>query len=106
MVFCTKCGAQLSEDAHFCPRCGARTTAGKEAGASIPLDEVRESFHRIGIEVEKAFRMAADEMRQAFKTAGENIRETASRKQVTCPNCGEKNASDAVYCVKCGKKLK
>jgi uncharacterized RDD family membrane protein YckC len=35
MLFCVKCGNQISDDAHFCPSCGA-PVAGKTAASSSP----------------------------------------------------------------------
>lgn len=36
MVYCSKCGEEIPEDAHFCPKCGSMTEKGEEAGASYP----------------------------------------------------------------------
>lgn len=105
MGFCSKCGKKLSEDANFCPSCGARTKRGEEAGASIPADELRETFNKVGQEMEKAFSTAAKEMQRAFKTARENIQRTSGKEAVLCANCGGTNVTGASFCYKCGKKL-
>lgn len=76
---------------------------GAEAGA--PAEELRETFSKIGQEVEKAFSVAAKEIHEAFKTTGENIRRSTGKEPTVCPHCGEKNASDAKYCYKCGEKI-
>ncbi|MBM5805251.1 MAG: zinc-ribbon domain-containing protein [Candidatus Verstraetearchaeota archaeon] len=105
MGFCTRCGRQLPEEAYFCPYCGVRTIKGVEAGVSIPVDEWKEAFHKAGQEMEKAFQIAAKEMEAAFKTTRANIRESANRRTVVCPQCGEKNLKDVSFCHNCGKKL-
>lgn len=106
MVFCSKCGAQLPEDAYFCPKCGFRTQKGKEAGAPIPVDDLRRTFRKVGKEMEKAFQTAVEEMQEAFKTAKDTIRESTSKGTVICSNCGERNSVSSIYCHNCGKKLR
>ena len=105
MVFCPSCGEKLPDDANFCSKCGVRTRHGVEAGVSVPADEWREAFTKMGQEMEKAFQTAAREIQKAFKTARENVRETRSREFVVCKSCGEKTTANAVYCASCGKKL-
>ena len=106
MVFCSKCGEELPENAYFCPKCGVRTRRGVEAGISTPwMEELKDSFHKTGQEIEKAFSIAGKEMEKAFKTARERIRESTKREQVVCPHCGEKNPGDATFCYNCGKEL-
>lgn len=105
MVFCSNCGSQLSEDAYFCSKCGFRTQKGKEAGVSIPMEDLRRTFRKVGKEMEKAFQTAAEEMQEAFKTARKNIRESTGLGTIVCSNCGEKNSFDSSYCYSCGKKL-
>lgn len=104
MRFCSKCGEKLPEDAYFCPRCGARTRKGIEAGVTTPLNELGEAFSRAGQELEKAFSRAAVEIREAFRTARKNVRESTGR-EVVCKSCEEKNSVDAVFCYSCGEKL-
>lgn len=99
-MFCSKCGEELPENANFCPRCGARTRRGIEAGISTPWQELKKSLSKMGKEMEKAFSMAAEEVEKAFRT----IRESTGR-QVVCPHCGEKNLRDANFCYQCGKRL-
>jgi adenine-specific DNA methylase len=105
MAFCHKCGKKISEDDLFCSNCGARTKKGIEAGVSAPAEEMREAFSKMGQEMEKAFAVAAKEIHEAFKTARENIRQSTGRETVVCSHCGEKNASCASYCCKCGEKI-
>jgi len=105
MVFCTKCGNKLSEDAYFCSRCGAKTQAGVQAGVASSSEEMREAFGKMGEEMEKAFRTAAKEMERAFKTARDNVKKSTSMPQKECPHCGEDNTGDAEHCTKCGKRL-
>lgn len=106
MAYCSNCGEKLPRDACFCPNCGAKTVKGAEANVATPTDEMREAFNKMGIELEKAFTIAAKEIQQAFQTARENIQKSVNKEPVACPNCGEKNPGDSIYCFKCGKKLK
>ena len=104
MVFCSRCGKELLEDAFFCSKCGTRTKKGIEAGVASPLEEIRTAFRDAGKEMEKAFQRAAKEMEAAFKSARENIRESVDRER-TCPHCKTKNQANATFCYNCGKKL-
>jgi len=36
MVYCSNCGEEIPEDAHFCHKCGHRTEKGSEEGAHYP----------------------------------------------------------------------
>jgi uncharacterized membrane protein YvbJ len=105
MVYCHKCGNEVADEDHFCSKCGARTAKGKDSGVSAPAEELRESLSRMGEEMEKAFSSAAKEIHDAFRTAGENVRGAAGNEPVICPSCGQKNASGANYCHKCGQKI-
>jgi ribosomal protein L40E len=78
---------------------------GVEANVAAPSDEVREAFAKMSQELEKAFAIAAREIQAAFQTARENIQQSLYKEPLVCPNCGEKNPSDAIFCRKCGKKL-
>ena len=105
MAYCSHCGKDLPEGALFCPNCGAKTLEGVKAKAASPSDEVREAFNKASVELEKAFNIAAKEIQEAFKTARGNIQKNFYKEPIVCPNCGEKNPSNAEYCVKCGTKL-
>lgn len=105
MVFCSKCGEKVPEDAYFCPKCGFRTRKGVEAGVAAPVEDVREAFAAMEKELEKAFTTAAKEMQKAFKTVTENVKEKGFARQVVCTGCGEKNPSGVSFCYKCGKKI-
>jgi len=105
MTYCFNCGEKLPRDSLFCPKCGtkAATVAGTRTAA--PSDEMKEAFTRMSKEMEKALNIAAKEIQEAFQTAKSNIQETFHKEPIVCPNCGEKNQSNADYCFKCGKKL-
>lgn len=105
MGYCSKCGNKLSDEDYFCNKCGARTAKGVEAGASAPVDDLKETLSKMGVEMERAFSVAAKEIHEAFKTAGENVRRSTVKEPNVCSQCGEKNASDSKYCYKCGEKL-
>jgi len=103
-VFCSKCGKELPENAFFCLNCGVRTKKGIEAGVSTPLiEELKDSFTKVGQEIEKTFSKAGKEMEKAFKTAREKIRESTVR--IICPKCRAKNLGNAKYCYNCGEEL-
>jgi uncharacterized OB-fold protein len=105
MSYCSNCSEKLAKDALFCPKCGTKTVKGVVTNAAAPSDEMREAFTRMSQEMEKAFSIAAKEMQEAFQTARNNIQKTLYKEPVVCPNCGESNLSNSVYCFKCGKKL-
>ncbi len=105
MVFCSKCGEKLAEDANFCLKCGARTKKGVDAGVNAFSEDWREGLHTMERELEKAFSTASKEIEKAFKTARENIQKATHGDTVTCSNCGQSNPEGASFCHKCGKKL-
>ncbi|MGD6806884.1 MAG: zinc-ribbon domain-containing protein [Candidatus Bathyarchaeia archaeon] len=113
MVYCSHCGAQIADDAYFCPKCGNKTPAGKSAKVSYPSDEIEEAFYRVGAELEKAFTLAAHETHAALKRASEHIQRTTSshpseatsENTVVCPHCQSRNVSGAIFCHNCGKRI-
>lgn len=106
MVFCSKCGGELPENAYFCPKCGVRTRKGVEAGiGTTAWEDLKAAFSKTGEDVEKAFSIAGREIEKAFKRAREEIGEATRREPVVCSHCGEKNFAGAHFCSKCGKKL-
>jgi DUF4097 and DUF4098 domain-containing protein YvlB len=46
MVFCSKCGKDLPENAYFCPACGARTGKGAEANVPMPYGDMLSGIAR------------------------------------------------------------
>jgi predicted amidophosphoribosyltransferase len=105
MTYCHNCGEKLPKDALFCPKCGTKAATVAGASAGTPSDEMREAFTRMSQEMEKAFSIAAKEVQEAFQTARTNIQKNLYKEPIICPNCGEKNLGNAVYCSKCGKPL-
>jgi len=105
MVYCSHCGTQISDDVYFCPKCGTRTQAGIKAGATESSDEMRETLVRLSKEMEKAFSIAARNVQEAFDSARKNVQKTMVKEVIVCPNCSEKNPTNAAYCHKCGTKL-
>jgi uncharacterized membrane protein YvbJ len=106
MAYCSNCGEKLSEDTLFCPKCGTKTIKGVETTALTISDELKETFTKMSQELEKAFSVATKEINAAFQTASGNIKKSLQKEPVACPNCGEKNPSDATFCYKCGKRIK
>ena len=74
MIYCTRCGEQLAENANFCSRCGVRTQKGRETNVPFPVENLREALSQAGKEVEKAFQTAGKELERAFKTVEEEIK--------------------------------
>ena len=105
MAFCSNCGEKLADDANFCTKCGYRTEHGKEAGVSAPVEDWREVFSKMGLEMEKAFQTAAKEIQKALKTVKEDFKDTRRGQPVICKSCGEKSSANAIYCTNCGQKL-
>jgi len=106
MTYCSNCGEKLSKDTLFCPKCGTKTIESVETVAPTISDDLKETFTKMSQELEKAFAVAAKEINVAFQTASENIKKSLQKETVACPNCGEKNPSDAIFCYKCGKRIK
>jgi uncharacterized membrane protein YvbJ len=106
MAYCSNCGEKLSDDALFCPKCGTKTKKGVQTKVSASSEEFKETLNKMGQELEKAFTVAAKEIQEAFQTARENIQKSLYKEPISCPNCGEKNSNDAVFCFKCGTKMK
>ncbi len=105
MVFCSKCGKELGNEANFCLQCGVRTLKGETDGVPIPQDWLTSGLSQLGKELENALTMAAQEVERALKTTKEKIKES-NKKSVICPHCGEKSQrSDAQFCYKCGKQI-
>ena len=106
MVYCSNCGAQIADDAFFCPKCGKKTQAGKTAKVTYPPDELQDAFYQVGVELERAFTIAARETHQAILKARDNWQQKqAQRQTVTCPKCGTKNPVGSVFCISCGTRI-
>lgn len=106
MAYCSNCGEKLPETALFCPKCGTKTMKGVKTNVPGPSDELKTAFAKISRELEKAFSVAAKEINTAFQTASKSIQNSLRNEQVVCSSCDEKNPSNAVFCYKCGKKIK
>jgi uncharacterized membrane protein YvbJ len=111
MVYCSNCGEKIDANAYFCPKCGTKTPTGKASNASYPADELRDAFHKVGIELERAFNMAARETQAAFRKASENMQQktssnyTNTQGSIVCTSCRANNISGAVFCRSCGTKI-
>lgn len=105
MAFCTHCGEKLPDDANFCTKCGYRTKRGVEAGVAVPVEDWREAFSKMGVEMEKAFQTAAEEIQKALKSVKEDVKEAKTKTLIVCKSCGEKNPKEAAFCTKCGEKI-
>lgn len=101
MVYCSKCGEKISDDAYFCFKCGAKTEKGKAANVSYPSDELRDAFYKVGIELERAFNVAARETHAAFKRVEKHVKQ----KSIVCPNCKTKNLYGSIFVMAVGLKL-
>jgi uncharacterized membrane protein YvbJ len=114
MTYCSHCGAQIADEAFFCPNCGTKTQKGVKENVRYPSDELREVFTMAGAEIERAFNIAAKEMHNAFQNVREDFRNSkqdqntksrTSTATVTCKNCGAANETGAVFCRNCGNKI-
>jgi uncharacterized membrane protein YvbJ len=106
MAYCSNCGEELPDAALFCPKCGTKTVKGVETNVPGPSDELKAAFTKMSVELEKAFSVAIKEINAAFQAANENIQRSLKKEKIVCPNCGEKNPNNSVFCYKCGKKIK
>jgi uncharacterized membrane protein YvbJ len=108
MVYCSKCGAPVADEANFCPKCGTKTQKGTTSKVKYPSGELEDAFYRVGTELERAFTIAARETEAALKRARESVKQKSAETQsspstVVCPYCGTQNASGAIFCNNCGK---
>ena len=79
-VVCSKCHAEISETARFCPMCGHQIVVVNrclKCGKDLP--------------VEARFCMVC----------GEKVEKAHAR----CPHCGKDALPEAVYCNHCGEKI-
>jgi len=97
MVFCSRCGEELPENAYFCLKCGVRTIKGIEADVAPPWNWEQQA--------EQALSKVAKEMEKALETVREGVRKSIKREPVICSNCGEKSRGYTKFCYKCGAKL-
>ncbi len=66
---------------------------------------MKESFYRLGEELEKAFSVAGKEVEKTFQKARDRVREATRSEPVMCSHCKTENSHDAGFCYKCGKKI-
>jgi len=102
LVYCSNCGAQIADDAYFCPKCGVKTKKGRDNDVLYPTDRLTDAFYAVGVELEKAFNQAARETHAAIQRAKDNL---PPRMNVTCPKCNTKNPSGAIFCINCGNRI-
>jgi DNA-directed RNA polymerase subunit RPC12/RpoP len=131
MVFCAKCGAEVSDDVFFCPKCGARTARGADKGvephwrkdldkalqtASKSLDSgvraakrsLEEVARDLGPELEQAregLKDTAEDVGEELRGVAERLKGSRKREYVYCPACGTRNVENATFCVECGKRI-
>jgi uncharacterized membrane protein YvbJ len=108
MVYCSNCGDKIPDDAYFCPKCGTKTPVGKASKATYPADELRDTFHQVGVELERAFTIAAKKTQNAFKKVSEDIQKknpSNNQGNIECTSCKSKNVSGAVFCHSCGARV-
>ena len=131
MVFCSKCGAELTDDAFFCPQCGARTARGADEGvephwrkeldqalqtAFRSLDagvrEARRSLEEVARDLGPELEQAKVGLRDTTEDVGEELRGVAERLKgrrrregLHCPSCGARNAETAKFCTEFGKEI-
>lgn len=132
MVYCSNCGTEISDDASFCQKCGARTPIGIESGvephwrvevenalqASVKYIEegvkkaigyIQEGVRELGPELEQVregLKEVVEDLGEELRGASEAIKKRTKMAPVICPECGEKNPGNAKFCTKCGKKIK
>jgi uncharacterized membrane protein YvbJ len=105
MSYCSNCGHKVLAEVNFCPKCGSKIFTSQETNVASTSEDLREIFNNIEQELEKAWAIASKEMQEAFKKAKQNVQQSLRTEPAICPNCGEKNAKDAVFCRNCGNKI-
>lgn len=72
-------------------------------GAIAQTENLREAVKRENETVEKEIRQKIQSPKKESASETEKMAET---NPLVCPDCGQKNDADAVFCVKCGRKLR
>lgn len=108
-MFCEKCGTQLEEDALFCPECGTKVE--REEIQAEPIEETQEkATEETQAEAPEEVQAEALEETQTEEATvimqAVTPEETQAEAVVYCPNCGQKNEADALFCSSCGASLK
>lgn len=87
MKYCTKCGAQLADDAKFCTKCGAKVAASsapKAAAVKAASESDREARKRKIVELPKkdvdAFNSAVSKVKGRAETVKKAVEPKASKK--------------------------
>ena len=88
MLVCTVCETLNAPKTRFCDNCGASLAGAKLVATEAPL---------LG--------MPAAEPKQALDAPGHPVPLSAAH-STPCPECGELNAPDSVYCEGCGRPLR
>ena len=116
--YCSKCGAALSWDNHYCTSCGLEIPENmhvegerkkKEFEAQKAEEQKRLEEDRRRQEEER--RLAEEKKRHEAQTQGTVQQESVansvqmSGEFIFCPHCGTKQDGDAVFCMTCGKKI-
>ena len=98
---CPKCGTQLAFDAAFCNNCGASLLAEEAA----PQENYNYNQPAYGVTEEvQAEQPAVEEVPEFQGSEQPGIGQPAEDVK-SCPNCGTKLESDALFCAECGTKV-
>jgi len=83
MLYCLKCGEELSENDNFCHKCGVITNIGYERGFRKYLgSEIENTLHLASLKIEEGLekvseiiKEASEELDPKFEEAKENLQE-------------------------------
>jgi ribosomal protein L44E len=90
MAYCHNCGEKLPDNAFFCPKCGTKTVAGVQSGASSPADDMRDALMRNERRNGESFTIAAKEVQKPSNKPKTTSKKPSSRIR-HLPQLGEKN---------------
>ncbi len=109
-MYCRNCGAEIADDANFCPKCGVRTEKAAKEGVATPYEahwrqDVDAALQQASKAIDEGVRVARDSLREVAKDIDKEFKMHRESEKLFCKNCGAENQRGAKFCVKCGKPL-
>lgn len=104
-MFCNKCGKEIVENSEFCNFCGNKIILKKQ-------NKKLESVEQVYSETGEDYIWTCDYCGEEFETKlkSDNHEKICNKNPINlknlCPSCGVENKKEALFCKKCGCKIK